>query len=132
MLLCGGTADLYAYCETSFHLQNACRTHSINSEILKLFASSVSTEQMRWGEKKKRSRHSFHIPQEKHMEETLLDLIGTTSVSTPVLAAKLLFRQITANIQKLSLNYGNSHKVYSDSLMDVATWWGCKSTTPSH
>lgn len=57
------------------------------------------------------------------MEETLLDLIGTTSVSTTVLAAKLLFRQITAsNIQKLSLNYRNSHKMYNDSLMDVATW----------
>lgn len=35
------------------------------------------------------------------MEETLLDLIRTTSVSTTVLTAKLLFRQITAsNIQK--------------------------------
>lgn len=57
------------------------------------------------------------------MEETLLDLIGTTSVSTTVLAAKLLFRQITAsNIQKLSLNYRNSHKMYNGSLMDVATW----------
>lgn len=58
------------------------------------------------------------------MEETLLDLIRTTSVSTTVLTAKLLFRQITAsNIQKkLSLNYWNSHKMYNDSLMDVATW----------
>lgn len=59
------------------------------------------------------------------MEETLLDLIGTTSVST-VLTAKLLFRQITAsNIQKLSLNDRNSHKMYDDSLMDVATGGEC-------
>lgn len=119
VLLCWGTTDLYAYCKTSFHLQKAFNQFW-NSKSVCLLCQHRADEKG-----KKRSRHSFHIRQEKHMEETLLDLIRTTSVSTTVLTAKLLFRQKTAsNMQKLSLNYRNSHNMYNDSLKDVAKGWG--------